>query len=131
MGINISHTNGFQFENQENLRNAARNILNKQSGDREAAQKIIEKTIFDTKEQWKDVYSNSQLNIIKASAQMSLKGTLKETLKYLKNQSNKKIAKEPILGELWDLCERSEDLNYSGELFDFEPDSSAHNIFAA
>ena len=31
MTLNITHTmNSFQFENRENLRNAARNILNKQ-----------------------------------------------------------------------------------------------------
>ncbi len=43
MGINITHTmNSFQqFENRENLRNAAKNILNKQTASQETVQKSL------------------------------------------------------------------------------------------
>ena len=51
-------------------------------------------------------------------------------MKYLKSQANKKQAKEPVLGELWNLFSK-EEIEYNGELVDFEIDSKAKNIFAA
>ena len=61
--------------------------------------------------------------------------SLKETLKYLKNQANKKSAKAPVLGELWNIFSSnngaSEKNPYKGELYDFEIDKNAKNIFAA
>ena len=129
MGINITQTLGnFQFESKEKLRNTAKNILNRQGASEETMQKILDKTIFDSDGR---IYSNSQLAIIKASTQMSLNGSLKETLKYLKNHaSEKKSAKTPVLGELWTLFNQEKD-DYKGELIDFESDNSAENIFAA
>ena len=125
MGLNITHTmNSFQFESRDNLRNAARNILNRQGITSEAAQKFVEQTIFS-----KDSY-NPQLSIIKASSQITLNNSMKETLKYLKLHANRKVNKEPVLGELWNLFEK-EDNNYEGELVDFVIDSSDRNIFAA
>jgi hypothetical protein len=56
---------------------------------------------------------------------------MKETLKYLKSQANKKVNKEPVLGELWNLFELKAETIYTGELIDFEIDTSARNIFAA
>ena len=48
MSINITHTmNNSQFENRENLRNAARDILNRQNASAETTQKIMDKTIFN------------------------------------------------------------------------------------
>ena len=47
MELNISHTSSFQFENKENLRNTAKEILNKNGSSKEATEKIIEETIFD------------------------------------------------------------------------------------
>ena len=127
MTLNITQTmNSFQFENRENLRNAARNILNKQGATQEAAQKVLEQTIFT-----ETSLNNPQLSIIKASSQISLNNSLKETLKYLKSHANKKIVKEPVLGELWNLFEKREDKTYNGELIDFEIDLSIKNIFAA
>ena len=76
MGLNITHTmSSFQFENRENLRNAAKNILNRQGASTETVQKIVENTIFSN-----STYSNPQLSIIKASSQISLNNNLKETL---------------------------------------------------
>ena len=132
MGINITHTMDlFQFENKENLRNTARYILNKNGASEEASQKIVEKTIFDADKQIKDLYSNSQLAVIKASSQISMNNTLKETLKYLKSHANKKITKEPVLGELWEKLNSSSENAYKGELLEFQIDDAAVNIFAA
>ncbi|MBE7711121.1 MAG: hypothetical protein E7Z92_03165 [Cyanobacteria bacterium SIG31] len=128
MGLNITHTNSFQFENRENLRNTARDLLAKQGASQEASNKILEQTIFN---QTKPEASYApHLAIIKASSQISVNNTLKETLKYLKSHSGKKTAKEPVLGELWNLFNK-EELNYQGELADFEIDNSIANIFAA
>lgn len=125
MGLNITQTmNSFQFESRDNLRNAARNILNKQGANNESVQKLVEQTIF-TNESY-----NPQLSIIKASSQITLNNSLKETLKYLKSHANKKINKEPVLGELWSIVNK-EELKYEGELANFVIDSSIENIFAA
>lgn len=123
MGINITHTmNTFQqFENRENLRNAAKNILNRQKASQETIQRIADKTVFDY---------NPQLAIIKASTQISVNNSLKETLKYLKSHAAKKPVKEPVLGELWNIVKEKND-NTENELYDFEIDNSAENIFAA
>lgn len=123
MGINITHTNSFQFENRENLRNTARNILNSKGASPETMQKIIDKTIFDTKA----FYNNSGVSA-NIAQQIAINNSLKETLKYLKN--NKKPAKKPVLGELYNIVSDKED-NYQGELSDFEIDNSIKNIFIA
>lgn len=126
MGLNITHTmNSFQFENRENLRNAAKNILNRQGASAETMQKIFEKTIFPANN-----YQNSQQLILSTSAQITLNNSLKETLKYLKSQANKKVTKEPVLGELWNIMNK-EEVPYNGELADYVIDTSADNIFAA
>ncbi len=124
MGINITHTmNSFQFENRENLRNAAKQILNKQGASTEAMHKIVEQTVFPVQ--------NSQQLILNMSSQVTLNNSLKETLKYLKSQANKKTVKEPVLGELWDIMNKKTIDNYTGELQDFEIDENAKNIFEA
>ena len=97
MGINVTQTLGsFQFENQENLRNTAKDILHKQGASEQTIQKIIEKTIFNPDER---IYSKSQLEVIKASAQISMNGSLKETLKYLKKHAGDKITTQDISGK--------------------------------
>ena len=128
MGINVTQTmNGYQFENRENLRNTAKEILKRQGVSAESSQNVINQTIFDSADS--SIYSNAQLSILKASAQISLSGNLKETLKYLKNNPVKKFEKQPILGELWDLFES--DKNSEHEVIELEIDYSAKNIFAA
>ena len=131
MGFNITQTmNSSHFENRENLRNAAKNILNRQDASPETSQKIMDKTIFDNAYQMNNVYS-PQLAIIKASSQISANETLKETLKYLKEHATKKVVKEPVFGELWELLNNNETTTYEGELVDFVIDDSAKNIFIA
>ena len=128
MGFNVSASMGYQLENSEFLRSAAKNILNR-SASPEATQRIIEKTLFNSDVQLR------QLSVIKASTQISINNSLKETLKYLKNHANKKSVKAPVLGELWNIFssnnEASEKNPYKGELYDFEIDKNAKNIFAA
>lgn len=135
MALNVSMGYALQLENKENLKNAARNILNNSGASPEATRQIIEKTIFTADKQLKDVYTNPQLAVIKASAQITLNNSLKETLKYLKEHANKKEVKRPVLGELWDIFaatnESSEKNPYKGELYDFEVNYNAKNIFAA
>lgn len=131
MSINITQTmNTFNFERNENLRNTARDILNRQGASSESMQKIIDETIFSAKE--KNVMNslNPQLAIIKASSQITMNNSMKETLKYLKSQAMKKSKKTPILGELWETVTSKEEA-YSGELIDFEIDLEHKNIFAA
>ena len=126
MGLNITHTmNNSQFENRENLRNTAKQILNKQAASAEATQKIIEQTIFSN-----NIYQNAQLSIIKASSQITLNKSLNESLKYLKNNARKREQKERKFGELWNIINENEN-NYDGELIDFVIDSSIKNIFEA
>ena len=126
MGINITETN-YNFENRESLRNTAREILNRQNSSSEPAQNILNKTIFGSES---SVYSNAQLAILKASSQISINGTLKETLKYLKNNPIKKTNKSVVLGELWELFTQTEN-DKPSDMPDWEIDYSAENIFAA
>ena len=125
MGFNVSASMGYQLENSEFLRSAAKNILNR-SASPETTQRIIEKTLFNSDVQLRELYTNPQLSVIKASTQISINNSLKETLKYLKNHANKKSAKAPVLGELWNIFssnnEASEKNPYKGELYDFEID---------
>lgn len=130
MGLNVTQAmSSFQFENRENLRNTAKDILNRKGASEEAIQKIVEKTIFD-----KDgrTYSNSQMAVLKAASQISLNTPLKETLKYLKSHATAKTEKKYVFGEIWNLFMNEESSEkYEGELLDFVIDSSAENIFAA
>lgn len=127
MGINI--TTGYQFENKENLRNTAKNILNRQGVSAEAENNIMEKAVFDYSG---ESYANAQLAILKASSQISLSSSLKETLKYLKSHPVKRVEKEPVLGELWNLLNSQEDdENSLNDIIELEIDYSAENIFAA
>ena len=127
MGLNITHTSNFQFENRENLRNAAKNLLARQGNSEEASQKLIDRAIFQAKP---EANYAPHLAIIKASSQISLNASLKETLKYLKSNAVKKVTKEPVFGELWSLFSK-EEISYDGELSDFILDESLVNIFAA
>ena len=136
MGLNVStNSYSYEYENRENLRNAAKNILNRKGATSEATQKIIEKTLFNNDIALRESYTNPQLSVLKASTQITLNESLKETLKYLKEHANKKVAKKPVLGELWSIFttnnEASEKNPYHGELYEFEIDKNAKNIFAA
>lgn len=130
MTLSIAHTmNNSQFENKENLRNAARNILNRQGASQEATEKLLQ-NVFGSNS---DVISkNVGLAILSASNQVTVSNSLKETLKYLKAQSSNKEHKKPVLGELWNsFNEEYSNEDYTGELYDFEIDKSIKNIFIA
>ena len=128
MGINVTQTmNGYQFENRENQRNTVMKIITKQGGSEQAAEELMNKNIFNFSDS--KMYSNAQLSILKAASQISLNDSLKETLKYLKNHNTAKKAKQPILGELWNLFSR-EQYEYTDSL-EWDIDYSAENIFAA
>ena len=129
MGINVSTSMG--FENREFLKSAAKNILQKGGAESEKASQIAQRAIFGERS-----YSqNSQYSILSASTQITLNNSLKETLKYLNSHANKKVAKKPVLGELWEIFsatnESSEQNPYKGELIDFEINLNQKNIFAA
>ena len=131
MSMNITHTmNTFNFESKENLHNTAKDILNRQGASKESIQKIADQTIFDSKQSVVINSLNPQLAIIKASSQITMNNSMKETLRYLKSQAIKKTKKEPVFGELWDLISKKDD-EYSGELIDFVVDSECNNIFTA
>lgn len=134
MGLNVSMDYMLQFENKENLKSAAKNILTNSGANTEATQKIIQQTIFEGDRQMKEAYLNSQMAILKASTQISVNGTLKETLRYLKSQPKKDVKKEPVFGEIWNIFsannEASEKNPYE-EIYGFEIDKNAKNIFAA
>ena len=128
MGLNITHTNGFQFESRENLRNTAKDILARQGASQESTQKVLQETIFQQARP--EANYAPHIAIIKASSQISANNPLKETLKYLKSHAGKKAEKTHTFGELWNLISK-EELDYQGELVDFKIDNSIANIFAA
>ena len=131
MGLNITHTmNNMNFENRESLRNAAKDILNRQGASAETTRSILENTIFNTSNRGGDFYVNPQLAILKASSQISMNSNLKETLKYIKSQAHKKQTKQPVFGELWNSLIETE-FNNENELLEFEIDNNAKNIFIA
>ncbi len=135
MGLNVSASLAYNLDNGEILRNTARNILNKSGASAETTQQIIEKTLFNNDAVLREAYTTPQMSVLKASTQITLNESLKETLKYLKEHANKKVVKEPVLGELWNIFtannEASEKNPYKDELYDFEIDKNAKNIFAA
>ncbi len=128
MGLNVSTTMG--FENRELLRNTAKNILSNSGASEETVSKIIEKNVFDLKSS-----ENIQKAILMASTQITVNKSLTETLKYLKSHSKKDVKKTPVLGELWNIFsannKASEENPYKGELYNYEIDTNAKNIFAA
>lgn len=125
MGINVSTTMG--FENKNLLRHTAKEILQKNGVSSENADKIAQKAVFASS----DFASSTELNALKASTQVTLNKSLKETLKYLQAHANDK-RKKYVLGELWNQFEKEKkEENYTGELIDFEVDSNLKNIFAA
>ena len=61
MGLNITHTmNTSQFESRENLRNTAKDILNRQNASQETVQKVMDKTIFNNATQLSNIYAPQQ-----------------------------------------------------------------------
>lgn len=135
MELNVATNFSYSLENKEYLKNAAKNILNKNGATTEITQNIIEKTLFEGDRLLKEQYTNPQLSVLKASTQISINNSLKETLRYLKTHAKKEVKKEPIFGELWNIVslnnQASEKNPYKNELFEYEINENAKNIFAA
>lgn len=135
MEFNVSTNFSYSLENKEYLKNTAKNILNKNGATTEATQNIIEKALFEGDRLLKEQYTNPQLSVLKASTQISINNSLKETLKYLKTHAKKEVKKEPVFGELWNIVslnnQASEKNPYKNELFEYKIDENAKNIFAA
>lgn len=122
MGINVSTSMG--FENREFLRNTAKNILQKSGAEIHTAEEVVKNVVFDNEN------SSAGLSVLKASTQVTLNKSLKETLNYLKSHANDKRKKEYVLGDLWQTLTDNND-SYNGELVDFVVDANLKNIFAA
>ena len=135
MGLNVSMNYSFQLENRDILKNTAKNILTNIGATPEATQKIVEKTLFEGDRLLKEQYTNPQLSVLKASTQISINDTLKETLKYLKSHAKKETKKAPVFGELWNIAsannQASEKNPYQNELYEYQIDKDTVNIFAA
>ncbi len=132
MGLNVSVNYSNQYENKEQLREIAKNILNNSGANSESTKQIIEKSVFLANKTMKDLYTTPQLDVLKASTQITLNNSLKETLKYLKSHSKQSLkTKTPILGELWKVIEVNKSSSENNELYNFELDKNAKNIFAA
>lgn len=134
MGFNVSMSMGYQLENKDSLKQIAAEILNKSTAQSDICSKIIEQTTSANKE-LTDIYTQPQLSIMKASTQISLNNSLKETIKYLRTHAKEKRIKQPVFGELWAICastnDNSEENPYRDELYDFQIDNDVKNIFAA
>lgn len=133
MGLNVSMDYTFQLENKDILKNTAKNILNNSGASLEATQNIIDKTLFEGDRLLKEQYTNPQLNILKASTQISINETLKSTLNYLKSHSKSQTKKAPVFGELWKIASVNNEASEENpnELYDFKIDKNVKNIFAA
>lgn len=133
MGLNVSMDYTFQLENKDILKNTAKNILNNSGASLEATQNIIDKTLFEGDRLLKEQYTNPQLNILKASTQISINETLKSTLNYLKSHSKPQTKKAPVFGELWKIASVNNEASEENpnELYDFKIDKNTKNIFAA
>ena len=135
MGLNVSMNYSFQLENRDILKNTAKNILTNSGATPEATQEIVEKTLFEGDRLLKEQYTNPQLSVLKASTQISINNTLKETLKYLKSHAKKETKKIPVFGELWNIAsannQASEKNPYQNELYEYQIDKDTVNIFAA
>lgn len=135
MGLNVSMDYSCQLENREILKRTAKNILTNSGATPKATQKIVEKTLFEGDRLLREQYTNPQLNVLKAATQISINDSLKETIKYLKNHAKKDAKKAPVFGELWNIAntnnEASEKNPYQNELYEYQIDKNAINIFAA
>lgn len=129
MGLNVSTS--MRFENNETLRNTAKNILVNSGASQEVAQKILDSSVFESK----FGYQNPQLAIIKASTQINLSNSLKETLKHLKNRTLKQNPEKHSFGELWSILETTNESSernpYEAESYNFIINENIKNIFAA
>lgn len=128
MDINVSTKMG--FNNQNFLKQSTKNDMPKPVVASEICETTDTKTVFENNNYC--IYNDLQM--LSIAAQADLNNKLKETLKYL-NMRIKDKKKEHVFGELWDEFftnyEENIEEGYPEELFDYEPDNSNKNIFAA
>ncbi len=126
--LNVSTSMG--FEKYDILRSTAKNILKNNGASTEKAAEVLKQTLLGETEN----AIQAQSSVLKASTQITLNNSLKETLKYLKAHANDK-RKEPKFGELWEILgttnDSSEKNPYNDELVNFEISKGIVNIFAA
>ena len=128
MELNITQMMSHQqFENRENQKKTIEEILTKEGATDESVTDVMDKSIVDFFDN--RIYSSAQLSIMKAASKINVNDKLKETVKYLKTQPIKTYDKKPVLGELWDLFSRKEEI--FSNIIDMEIDYSVKNIFAA
>lgn len=134
MTLNVSLNYNRTIENTENLKMAARKIFERSGGTIENTQKIVEQAILNCNK-LEQSFVNPQISILKASTQISLNKSLCKTLEYLKENASKKAAVKPVFGELWSIFEAHneefEGDSYKGELYNFQINECAKNIFAS
>ena len=123
MSINVSTSMG--FEKRENLRDSAKNILQRKGSDSSNAGRIAESVVYDFVED-----NLTGQTVLKATTQVSFDKNLKDTLNYLRAHANDRRKKEYILGELWQTFSDKKD-SCTNELIDFVVDFNSKNIFAA
>ena len=126
--MNVSLATG--LENQEFISTSAKMFQQKSSEN--AGQRS--QTVQNAFSEQSSLAPMSSLSVLKASTQVTLNNSLKETLKYLKAHA-KDRKKEHKFGELWEILgvtnEEAEKNPYKGELLDFQIDTNSKNIFAA
>lgn len=113
------------FEKRENLRDSAKNILQRKGSDSSNAGRIAESVVYDFVED-----NLTGQTVLKATTQVSFDKNLKDTLNYLRAHANDRRKKEYILGELWQTFSDKKD-SCTNELIDFVVDFNSKNIFAA
>lgn len=125
--VNLSTTRGFEnlgtYKNASSHQSTNTNLLQEQI--LPAKNPIIsEQYNFD---------KFSQLSVLRASTQITLSNSLRETIKHLQAQKHQKVQAH-VFGELWKIVSTSnEDTenSYHGDLLDFEISENTKNIFAA
>ena len=134
MAMNVSLNYSYSLENRDALLSNAKHILTSNGANGDNVQKIIDNAFLKTANT-ETLYNNAQLSVLKASTQITLNDSLKETLKYLKSHAKNTPKKQSVFGEIWKVFsvnnDASEENPYNGELYNFQIDKSAKNIFAA
>lgn len=106
-----------------------KNILNNRNTTQQATQKIISKILCDSDSIIKNSFVTPQESIIKASIQISINNSLKESLKQLKTQPNKTIKKNAIFGEIFDNFSVNNQASENNPFEDYNFDFNKTNIF--
>ena len=126
--MDISVSTNMGFENRENQQNVQKHSQKHVAqATTETVQESSPRIISGLGSPW----NSKEIAELVASTQMTLNGSLKETLNYLKrSRNNSKMS--PIFGELWEELENEPDeyLDFD-EIIDYIIDKKIKNIFEA